>query len=275
MAILLGEPWQLALVFALECFTDFCIATAVPSIHCASCEEYLRSLLSTLPLRNLSVDFITKHLSFSSATDVESGADDVALIGDVERILCHAGYEVQPAIPTSSRPSTSWVKWLSRFGPNVFRARRHLQHCVACRTGGSEKTILPESELEKQTPLEGIQISSNVELDLRQTRLSVEGMTCRSEFITPMPYEAILISERSACTSSVSKGLLSHPAVLSATVDLNLNSAHVTHDQNRLSSEGLCRALEELGYEATVVSSEPVAETRQETTFGINGMTCR
>lgn len=79
----------------------------------------------------------------------------------------------------------------------------------------------------------------------------------------------------SACTSTISTGLSSHPAVVSATVDLNLNSAHVIHDQKQLPPEGLCRELEELGYNAIVISSKPIAKTRRETTFGVEGMTCR
>ncbi|KDQ20362.1 hypothetical protein BOTBODRAFT_395063 [Botryobasidium botryosum FD-172 SS1] len=225
------------------------VVLTVPSIHCSSCEAYLKSILSPLSLHNLSIDLGQRSLSFSS--------DEITLVSRVEHLLGEAGYHVESTTPPAPHDWSSRFRRL--FHSDARARRRHMKHCTVCQEGLqlSEKSTQAASSYEESKPgLQAIQIGSSAPPSLLRTTLSIEGMTC------------------SACTSSISSQLLSHPSVASATINLVLNSAVVVHDPAGLPPKGLAEEIEDMGFGATVMKSEPVKQAKHETIFGVEGMTC-
>eukprot|EP00798_Chlamydomonas_sp_ICE-L_P022123 gene22123-29183_t len=87
--------------------------------------------------------------------------------------------------------------------------------------------------------------------------LSVKGMTC------------------AACSSAVEVALCNTPGVTRATVALLQETAEVEFDENKVSAEALAEAVEDVGFEAAVVSivssKQPILEVVQ---LQVVGMTC-
>ncbi|WVQ73134.1 hypothetical protein IAR50_002698 [Cryptococcus sp. DSM 104548] len=92
-----------------------------------------------------------------------------------------------------------------------------------------------------------------------KTVLSIEGMTCAS------------------CSSAITDGLSKHPYVTSVKINLLGSSGVILHDQS-LSSDEIKELVEDLGYDAQVVSSDVIAKGEQDarikSIFAIEGMTC-
>lgn len=142
----------------------------VPSMHCSSCETYLTSLLSPLRLRNLFVDHKQKLLSFSG--DTEDG-DERTLLIQVERLLDKAGYDIEH--PQS--PAQSWFHAArsSVVGHERRKRKRHLQHCVSCQSDTHAST----NGKDAASTLEAVEVHTPTPEKIVETRLSIEGMTCR------------------------------------------------------------------------------------------------
>ena len=141
----------------------------VPSIHCSSCAEYIRSALSPLPLRNLTVDIIQRSLSFTF--DKES--DPTQISHAVERLLDDAGYKVEPPLA----PRQSLLQRARNIIPGLERRRRqrHLRHCSACQA----EEGMDVAEKGEGPSLQSIQVHTPKQSKPHETRLSIEGMTCR------------------------------------------------------------------------------------------------
>ncbi|KZO89613.1 heavy metal translocatin [Calocera viscosa TUFC12733] len=94
------------------------------------------------------------------------------------------------------------------------------------------------------------------------TQLSISGMTC------------------SSCTSAITSALMALPGVASVDVSLISHSAAVSHDENSISAKKLADEVEDIGFDAQVVSSKPLhadeeeKEKRMRSYFAIEGMTC-
>lgn len=82
---------------------------------------------------------------------------------------------------------------------------------------------------------------------------------------------------RSSCSSTITRHIQDQPGVSEVNVNLVLNSAVVTHLPDSTSQETLVKEIEDIGYGATVVSSEKMGGGTglKKTTFGLEGMTCR
>ncbi|ODO05193.1 hypothetical protein L198_01882 [Cryptococcus wingfieldii CBS 7118] len=92
-----------------------------------------------------------------------------------------------------------------------------------------------------------------------KTVLSIEGMTCAS------------------CSSAITDGLSKHPNVASVEINLLGSSGVVLHNQS-LTPDDVKDIVDDLGYDAQVVSSETAVERKRDakikSTFAIEGMTC-
>ncbi|KAI5843905.1 E1-E2 ATPase-domain-containing protein [Morchella snyderi] len=108
-----------------------------------------------------------------------------------------------------------------------------------------------------------------------QTTVAVEGMTC------------------GACTSAIEGGFKNRDGVTSFTVSLITERAVAVHDADKVSAEKIAEIIEDRGFDARLVSSDPVrgaAQQRQkkktagkkeqgssrlvQTTVAVEGMTC-
>jgi len=83
-------------------------------------------------------------------------------------------------------------------------------------------------------------------------RLHVSGMTC------------------AACSGAVEKGLLGLPGVQHAAVALTQGEAEVTYLPSSITAEALAAAIDDLGFEARVISHAGL----ESCTLGVLGMTC-
>lgn len=143
----------------------------VPSIHCLSCVEFIQSTLSPLPLSDLTVDHVRRSLSYSFDKETDP-CENESLLHTVERLLDDAGYAVE-------RNHVHRPSFLSRIRASIFpgqerrKHRRHLSHCTACQVEeGNEKG--------QGSSLQAIEIHQpGGKGDIRETSLSIEGMTCR------------------------------------------------------------------------------------------------
>lgn len=156
--------------------------TTVPSIHCSSCEDYLRSILSGLPhLRNLSVDVPQHSLTFAVDVDHDNYSSREPLVRAVQRLLDASGY-VSYRVHTPIRSS------LRRFanaalGTERQLHERHLAHCAACQLEQERS----QAEKGEGTSLTTVKVDNPAPLKLAETRLAIEGMTCRFA-ISPRKY---------------------------------------------------------------------------------------
>ncbi|KAF8323396.1 hypothetical protein DL93DRAFT_695986 [Clavulina sp. PMI_390] len=135
--------------------------------------DYLKPLLSELPhLREVSVNVIQQTITF--AIDAAASSNE-SVIKAAQRLLEAAGYpSYRPHAPT--RPSFL-SRFLSRRGART-RHERHMAHCAACQAeendaGRHEKAEGPSSSLEL------VKIDTTPVGPLYETKLSIEGMTCR------------------------------------------------------------------------------------------------
>ncbi|KAF9513562.1 hypothetical protein BS47DRAFT_1457376 [Hydnum rufescens UP504] len=224
----------------------------VPSIHCSSCEAYVRSVLSSLPIRSLSVDLIRHTLSYM----LPNGADPAtgeSVLHSVRRLLSDGGYDVESPKPLK-QPFFQRVKHVFLDSERRHH-QRHLRHCSACQAEAAGDPSIADKK-EGPSTLE-VRIHDPSKAKLQETRLSIEGMTC------------------SSCSGAITRSVLSQPGVSTVDVNLVLNSAVVVHDPDVLSIESLISEIEDLGYGATLVDFHLLSkQVLRRTTFGLVGMTC-
>ncbi|KAJ2512562.1 hypothetical protein H4217_006820 [Coemansia sp. RSA 1939] len=112
-----------------------------------------------------------------------------------------------------------------------------------------------------------------VEVPECETILSVQGMTCAS------------------CVNSIESNIGGFDGVISIKVDLMTAQAAIRHISHTISTERLCEAIEDMGFDASVVTTKNVASLQQdksgsgnaaailgtepiESWFSVEGMTC-
>ncbi|KAF8338087.1 uncharacterized protein EI90DRAFT_2539192 [Cantharellus anzutake] len=144
---------------------------SVPSIHCESCEKYIKTLLSPLSLGSLEVSHIKRTLSFSVAEGIDATPLD-SLLPTVCRTLYEAGYEPSGVYNRATASNLVHRLYGSFFGGNRMRRRSHLRHCFACQQEsfqGSASSV---------PVLLDVKVDDPSEAQVQETRISIEGMTC-------------------------------------------------------------------------------------------------
>jgi copper chaperone CopZ len=126
-----------------------------------------------------------------------------------------------------------------------------------------------------------VRVDSISATNLQETRLAIEGMTCRQ--VNPNHTFSILrvlivLPTHSACTGAITRHCQTLPGVSDVDVNLVLNSAVLIHHPDSLSVDTLINEINELGYGATLIASRNVEKNvppLRRTLFGLEGMTCR
>lgn len=155
----------------------YCVADhrtcEVPSIHCSSCEDYIKSILSELPhLKELSINILQRSLTFVVDSDYPART---SLVQAVQRLLDTAGY---PSYRAQGHHRFSFLRRGkdAAFGAERRYYERHLAHCTACQAEQDPS----RAEKGEGTSLKTIQIDPRSPQPLYETKLAIEGMTCRS-----------------------------------------------------------------------------------------------
>lgn len=250
------------------------VTLLIPNMHCPSCVETITNLLAPLrSISNLNVSLLLHTVSFaidphspgSSAKKQEKTEDSVAKL-----LRREGGFIVESPsaetvstrkFVTSSSGFTAWVSdHLSTAAKKAKAERRkeeerrelHLAHCEACRSGLPHEEARPAS-------------IDDLDGQILKTTLSISGMTCAS------------------CTQSIGNALRADPAVLDVEINL-LSASGVVKHRSSLPSEAVKDAIEDAGFDAEVISSEPDstsvpkgkerAEEDLRTIISIEGMTC-
>ena len=143
-------------------------------MHCDSCESYIKTLLSPLSLESLSVDHKKRTLSYSLRDNLDIVSRE-SLVRTIRRALYTAGYEAEDTYNVSQTRSPGRRLYEFFFGGRYARRRRHLRHCSVCRQEGSEK---PHNTASPTPMLQGVLIDDPSKVQVQETRLSIEGMTC-------------------------------------------------------------------------------------------------
>ncbi|KAF8338088.1 haloacid dehalogenase-like hydrolase-domain-containing protein [Cantharellus anzutake] len=225
------------------------VTLSVPSIHCESCGNFIKTLLSSLPLGPLEVNHIKRTLSFSVGDGVDVTSLD-SLVISVYRRLYQAGYEasgIDDRLATRNLGQRMYDFFSS--GPRA-RRRCHLRHCFACQQESFQG--VPSS----MPALLEVKVDDPSKVQAQETVLSIEGMTC------------------SSCRTTISQILNDLPGVSKAVVDLVTNSAIAIHDSG-VPAKSLISEIEGAGYGATIVGTRLLnSPTTRRTRFNIEGMTC-
>ncbi|KAK8858686.1 hypothetical protein IAR55_002915 [Kwoniella newhampshirensis] len=287
------------------------VTLLIENMHCTSCCEAIDYLLLPLPhVRGVSTSLLLRTVTFSIDTSRSSSKIPTTVgkvLKDVIDILTSEGGFVvvaesangngltRPSQRSSSRISggeifTPRVKdngWLSRLGLSIRKGRerkrtderrqKHLEHCEECKErerrasntnyDGAEASLVsdaapPASSAQQSLPA-ALRVGISPDDRILKTTLSIEGMTCAS------------------CTSSITSALKSDSSVIETSINL-LGSSGVVRHQASLAPEDLVSMIEDMGFDAQVMSSGPeihVAETREaskifKSVFAISGMTC-
>lgn len=156
--------------------------TIVPSIHCSSCEDYLKSVLSGVPhLKELSVNVLHRSLTFAVDFARDDHSSRESLVRAVQLLLDTSGY-------ASYRVRDSRASFLRRFmntvlGKEKRRRERHLAHCAACQA----EQDASRAEQDEGPSLTTIKVDNRAAPKLVETRLAIEGMTCRFAILSKIP----------------------------------------------------------------------------------------
>lgn len=242
----------------------------VDNLHCPSCIFTVKSTLHdelNIPATNVNVSLVNQLITVRHTENI------TPLI--IAHTLQKVGFEAEVDDNTQKDKDHSWIK-----NPLTSRKRKrlHLEVCKSCqaderakkekrtlfprtsfsksvRSTKSEKTVVPEP----RSPLPRTEV---------RTELAISGMTCAS------------------CANAISDGLKANRSrgVFSCDVNVLGNSAVVVHDSSRFSAEDVANLIEQLGYNAEVISSTPVGRKPRVTSteyateyrleFHIGGMTC-
>ncbi|SRR5258708_35977893 len=152
-------------------------SAVVPSIHCASCESYIKTLLSPLSLESLDVDHIKRTLTYSVPDGIEAPSRE-SLLRTIQRTLYTAGYGAEDTGNETGIRSPGQRVYDFFFGGRYKRHKRHLRHCSACRQESNEL-----QETASATPkLRGVLVDDPSKAQVQETRLCIEGMTCSYVF---------------------------------------------------------------------------------------------
>lgn len=161
---------------------------AVPSLHCSSCEDHLKSILSSVPrLRDVSTNVPQHTVTFTidpGDTDDNNTSSSLrkSLVRNVQRVFNASGYasyrEHQRAGGLFRRLTDAVLGHERRLH------QRHLTHCAACQEAPSQ-----HEEKDDGASLTTVQVDSRAPPKVVETRIAIEGMTCRCAiFIAPFAH---------------------------------------------------------------------------------------
>jgi copper chaperone CopZ len=166
----------------------------VPSLHCSSCEDHLKSVLSSVPrLRDLSTNVPQHTVTFTIDPDDPddnntSSLSRKSIVRSVQHVLNasgYASYREQQRAGGLFRRLTNAV-----LGHERRLHERHLTHCAAC-----QETPSQHEEKDDEASLTTVQVDSRAPPKVVETRIAIEGMTCRCAiFIAHLPITAGLIN---------------------------------------------------------------------------------
>jgi copper chaperone CopZ len=166
-------------------------------MHCSSCEDYVKSVLSGVPhLKDLSVNVLQRSLTFAVDFARDDHSSRESLVRAVQLLLDASGY-------ASYRPRNSRASFFRRLmnavlGKERRLRERHLAHCAACQAEQDPS----RADKDEGPSLTTIKVDNRAAPKLVETRLAIEGMTCRF---------AILSKIRSSAELSPAHALISHP----------------------------------------------------------------
>lgn len=151
---------------------------AVPSLHCSSCEDHLKSVLSSVPrFRDVSTNVPQHTVTFTidpGDTDDNntSSLSRNSLVRNVQRVLNASGY----ASYRDHQRAGGLFRRLTNavLGHERRLHERHLTHCAACQEAPSQ-----HEEKDDGASLTTVQVDSRAPPKVVETRIAIEGMTCR------------------------------------------------------------------------------------------------
>ncbi|CCL99412.1 uncharacterized protein FIBRA_01430 [Fibroporia radiculosa] len=288
--------------------SDFTTAVFVSNLHCArhACisvifTSTIEDALSTLSPAPLSVDV-------STVTQIVTIKHSLALSPSaIKAAIDEAGFDiVDTPVETASHPPLSFPHSIARLPALLTgKSRKHFDQCSLCQSEHSAhmqreagpshagRDKFGEETLTELPELKDIKDDSSFVEDSKGKRpasplpaappapavptaadgqhhvtLSVGGMTCAS------------------CSSAVTRALSELPGISDVAVNLLGNSATLRADNAAL-VPGVIEAIEDVGYEAEVISVDPVrapptarqasrpqADGPQRLTLSVGGMTC-
>ncbi|OCF30430.1 hypothetical protein I316_07917 [Kwoniella heveanensis BCC8398] len=263
------------------------ITLLISNMHCTSCCETITQLLSTLPsIKGVSTSLLLHTVTF--AVDASFGPSSYSgpvtigkIVKDAMTLLrTEGGFDViaetadgrsvreQKKLNRDQEAGLSLWSWLggdtkkSKAKKKAEERRgKHLEHCEVCKAqqeaSGDPAVNKPRSDTERHNKND-----SEVGGGIIKTTLSIEGMTCAS------------------CVNSITSALQSNPSILSVDVNL-LGSSGVVRHRSTLSSADVAEAIEDAGFDASIIKSVPEAQapgdptpTKWKSVFAIEGMTC-
>ncbi|ORX37325.1 E1-E2 ATPase-domain-containing protein [Kockovaella imperatae] len=269
----------------------------IPNMHCPSCVESITSILSSVPqISQLDVSLLVRSVTFSIDTSIGGSLKPKSAAGIIakvkELLVLEGGFVVEQvgqevSSDRNEKGSTTdftrsnilrWLKPNSKGRPKQDaeeeRRAKHLAHCDVCQE--EERNPTSASVAAVQDASESTQRSFGG-VDVTKTILSISGMTC------------------AACVQTISNSLRSDSRIISVDVDLLSSSGTIRH-YAKFAPEDIAEEIEDLGYEAEVVSTvvEPsvvqkdsakdgvdtdgdhvdARSTSFRTTFSVEGMTC-
>jgi P-type Cu+ transporter len=261
----------------------------VDNLHCPSCIFTVKSTLYD----ELAIPAANVHISLVSHT-ITVRHDKSLTAHAIAHALEKVGFDVEvqddddsPAIGTAAatNQSSSSSGWFTNPLTSRKRRRLHREICKSCqaeheKAKSEKRSIVSRTSFSKSlrsltssgTAAPSSTAKPAVEMEPRPsvptevaTELVVSGMTCAS------------------CANTIHEGLKAHRAdgVLSSDIDVLGHSAKVIHDASRISPDKVAKLIDELGYEAQVVSTRPMSRRRPNEypmeyrlEFHIGGMTC-
>lgn len=258
----------------------------VDNLHCPSCIFTVKSTLYD----ELAVPAANVHISLVSHT-ITVRHDHSLTAHGIGHALEKVGFDVElqdeddsPVIGRAAATHQS-PGWFTNPLTSRKRRRLHREICKSCqaeheKSKQEKRSIVSRTSISKS--LRSLTSSATtapssiakpaVETDARPTvptqvatELVVSGMTCAS------------------CANAIHEGLKAHrtDGVLSSDIDVLGHSAKVIHDTSRISPDQVAKLIDDLGYEAQVVSSRPMSRrrpndypTEYRLEFHLGGMTC-
>lgn len=122
--------------------------------------------------------------------------------------------------------------------PSLFSAA---QVAEAIEDAGFDAKVLDSQPVEARSKHKSSKKKSTAADSLMTTTVSIEGMTC------------------GACTSAVETGFKGTPGVIKFNISLLAERAVITHDPAQLSPNAIKETIEDRGFDAEILSSEPAS----------------
>lgn len=234
----------------------------ITNLHCSSCVSHVEALLKDVPdILEVSVSLIERRVKIAINTDTLHGIDQRSstvqeVYGHAAHVLEHfGGFEVQKVgldgvagdrldnivdgsqgnIRDQGKGKVRW-RWNESVSNDCeSRFEKHLAHCATCR-----ETI--NNAHSSSDDVETVPRTGGTQLV--RSAFSIQGMTCAS------------------CSGAINHELSAVQGVKQVDISVLGNSGTVTHEEFVL-SQTIVEIIEDMGYEAELVSSEPRQDERK------------